>query len=172
MQKGVLRKRNPRPLSEYGRQLAEKQSLKFQYNLRERQFARYVAEALSKSGNSPEIFMQKLETRLDNAVFRMGLAQSRPQARQLVSHGHLTLNKRPMDVPSHQVKIGDVIAVHPSSLALTYIANIKPGLKKYDAPSWLQLDKEALSAEVVSLPTLEEASPSVEISLVFEFYSR
>ena len=172
MQKGVLRKRNPRPLSEYGRQLAEKQSLKGQYNLRERQFARYVKEALAKTGSSPELFIQSLETRLDNAVFRMGLAQSRAQARQLVSHGHITLNKRPMDIPSHHVKVGDVISVHPSSLATTYVTALKPGLKKYDAPSWLRLDKEALSSEVVSLPTLQEASPAVEISLVFEFYSR
>lgn len=172
MQKGVLRKRNPRPLSEYGRQLSEKQSLKAQYNLRERQFARYVADALAKTGSSPELFIQALETRLDNVVFRMGLAQSRAQARQLVSHGHVTLNSRPMDIPSHRVKVGDVVAVHPSSVSSTYITQLKPSMKKYEAPSWLKLNKESLSATVAQLPTLQEASPSAEISLVFEYYSR
>jgi len=103
MQKGVVRKRRPGQISEYGRQLAEKQELKSQYNLRERQFEKYVKAALLKrqeGGASSDFLLQALESRLDSTVFRMGLAQTRKQARQLVSHGHFLVNKRPVDIPS------------------------------------------------------------------------
>jgi len=120
MQKGIMRKRRPAPLSEYGRQLKEKQDLKAQYNLREKQFKNYVKEVLGKRahGDSPELFLQKLERRLDNVVFRSGLASTRKQARQMVSHGHFLVNKRKVDVPSFEVKKGDVISLRPASLHL------------------------------------------------------
>lgn len=175
MQKGVLRKRKPRPLSEYGRQLREKQELKEQYNLRERQFSKYVKQVLSKAkgtGSSPELLMRELETRLDNVVYRMGLAQTRNQSRQMVSHGHFLVNGRPSDIPSHRLKTGDVVTVHPSSLGTALFKNAQTILKKYEAPKWLKLDKDKLEAELVGEPTLEEIAPNVELSLVFEFYSR
>ena len=175
MQKGVLRKRKPRPLSEYGRQLREKQELKEQYNLRERQFSKYVKKALSKTKrteSSPELLMRELETRLDNVIYRMGLAQTRNQSRQMVSHGHFLVNGKPSNIPSHSLKIGDVVTVHPSSLGTALFKNSQIVLKKYEAPKWLDLDKEKLEAKIVAKPTLEEIAPNVELSLIFEFYSR
>ena len=169
-----MRKRRPKPLSEYGRQLQEKQDLKRQYNLREKQFKRYVKEALGKTahGDSPELFLQKLERRLDNVVYRAGFAPTRKQARQMVSHGHFLVKGKKMDVPSFQVKKGDVISVRPASLERTLFKNTLLGLKKYEAPSWILLDKEKPEITIKQFPTFAEIAPSVEISLIFEFYSR
>lgn len=175
MQKGVLRKRRPRPLSEYGRQLQEKQELRRQYNLRERQFSKYVKTALARAkggDSSPEILMRELETRLDNIVYRMGLAETRNQSRQMVSHKHFTVNGRPSNIPSQQLRVGDIVKVHPSSIGIGLFKNIQAKLKKYEAPKWLELDKEKLEAKIVSIPNLIDASPNIELSLVFEFYSR
>ena len=175
MQKGVVRKRRRGQISEYGRQLAEKQELKNQYNLRERQFGKYVKDALSKKqeeGASSDFLLQALESRLDSTVFRMGLAQTRKQARQMVSHGHLLVNGKSVDIPSFHVKIGDVVSVHASSVKTTLFEHAKLALKSYEAPSWLQLDKEKMEATVKAKPILEEIAPTVELPLVFEFYSR
>jgi len=174
MQKGVMRKRRPTPLSEYGRQLQEKQNLKAQYNLREKQFKRYAKEALKGGahGDSPELFLQKLERRLDNVMFRAGFATTRKQARQMVSHGHFLVNGRKVDIPSFEVKKGDVISPRASSMERTLFKNMLLGLKKYEAPSWLQLNKEKPEIVVQQLPSLAQVAPSVEIPLVFEFYSR
>ena len=174
MQKGIMRKRRGTPLSEYGRQLQQKQDLRSQYNLAENQLKNYVQETLGEAGKGDpqELFLQKLEWRLDNVVFRAGFAPSRKQARQMVSHGHFLVNGRKVDVPSFQVKKGDVISPRPSSRERTLFKNAQLSLKKYEAPSWLQLDKEKLEIAVQQLPTLAEAAPSVEIPLIFEFYSR
>ena len=174
MQKGVVRKRRTSPLSEYGRQLREKQELKEQYNLRERQFSQYIADTLAKgsTGNAEELFMQALEKRLDNVVFRMGMAQTRKQGRQLVAHGHFFVNGRVVDIPSYRVKRGDVIEVRPQSAAGTLFQNVKLALKKYQSPSWIQLDKANMKGEIMGEPGLEEIAPTVQLPLVFEFYSR
>lgn len=176
MQKGVVRKRAPAPLSEYGRQLKEKQTLKMQYALRERQFRNYVKKALSLgrkgSGNALELLMRTLERRLDNVVFRMGMAQTRAQARQLVTHGHFVVKGKPIDVPSYQVELEDVVSVRPSSLKKELFKNIQLGLKKYQPPAWLELNSEKMEAKMLREPTLEEASATVELPLIFEFYSR
>jgi len=169
-----MRKRRPTPQSEYGRQLQEKQDLKAQYNLKEKQFKNYVKEVLGMKahGDSPELFLQKLERRLDNVVFRSGLASTRKQARQMVSHGHFLVNGRKVDIPSFEVKKGDSISVRPSSLQRTLFKNALLGLKKYEAPSWILLDKEKPEITIKLLPSLAEVAPSVEIPLIFEFYSR
>ena len=174
MQKGVMRKRRPKPRSEYGRQLQEKQDLKGQYNLREKQCKRYVKVALDKSGHgdSPELFLQKLERRLDNVVYRAGFAPTRKQSRQMVSHGHFLVNGKKMDIPSFEVKKGDVITVRSASLERTLFKNVLLGLKKYETPSWMSLDKEKPEISILQFPSLAEIAPSVEISLIFEFYSR
>tara|TARA_Y100000310_G_scaffold330028_1_gene400945 strand:+ start:7790 stop:8314 length:525 start_codon:yes stop_codon:yes gene_type:complete len=174
MQQGVVRKRRPKPVSEYGRQLQEKQELKKQYHLREKQLKNYVKEALgvAATGDSSELFVQTLERRLDNAVFRAGMAQNRTQARQMVSHGHFMVNGRRVNVPSYRLKRNDVISVRPSSLENKMFKNIQLGLKKYDAPAWLALDKGKMEVTVTGLPSFEETAPSVEIPLIFEFYSR
>ncbi|MDP2641044.1 MAG: 30S ribosomal protein S4 [Candidatus Yanofskybacteria bacterium] len=175
MQKGVVRKRGGGKLSEYGKQLREKQELRSQYNLRERQFKRYMQEALqlaTKGGTAAELFLQRLERRLDNVVYRAGFAQTRNQARQMVSHRHFLVNGKPLTIPSYQVQKGDVIQAHPSSEKTILMQNVKLALKKHEAPTWMILDPEAMSITIKGEPTLEEISPSVEISLILEYYSR
>jgi len=174
MQKGVVRKRRTSPISEYGKQLREKQELKAQYNLRERQFQRYVVQTLRKRSerNAEEQLLQQLEARLDNVVFRMGLSETRKQARQLVSHGHIQVNGKIVRVPSYQSKVRDKIGVRQNSKGHTYFTNRKLALKKYEAPSWLHLDKDQMEAEVKGAPMLEDIGATVQIPLVFEFYSR
>jgi small subunit ribosomal protein S4 len=167
MQKGVVRKRRPNQLSEYGKQLREKQELKQQYSLREKQFRKYVEGA-----GAPEPLLQLLETRLDSFVFRMGLAQTRRQAKQMVSHGHFLVNSKKTTIPSYQVKADDVVAVRPQSQTLKLLQHNSLSLKNYEPPSWLVLDKEKLAATMKKTPTLEEAAPTVEMPLIFEFYSR
>lgn len=174
MQKGVVRKRRASQPSEYGKQLREKQNLKQEYNLRERQFKTYVEKSLANRGekSSPELLMQFLEQRLDNAVFRMGLAKTRAQARQLVSHGHVLVNGRKLNIPSYSIKQNDVVSVHTSSKDCKYFTEVFLSLKKHEAPSWISLDKEKGEAKIVGISSLEESTPSVELSMVFEFYSR
>lgn len=161
-----------RKQSEYALALAEKQKLRYQYGLLERQFRRYFQTALTKRGVTGEILLQLLETRLDNVVFRLGFANSRDAARQLVSHGHVTVNGRKVDVSSCNVKAGDIIAVKdkPGSrrlaakyLELTQIAPV---------PDWLTLNKEQFSGQVARIPTRDEIQPIVNEQLIVELYSR
>ena len=175
MQKAVVRKRRPTPLSEYGRQLAQKQELKHQYNLKERQFAKYVKETLSQKsgkGTSAEVFVTKLEQRLDNVIFRAGLAGSRTEARQMVSHGHFLVSGKRTKVPSYETRIGDVVTVRPASLQTTLFKNIALKIKKHTPPSWLELNKETLEIKRKGMPSLQELGLAVEVPLIFEFYSR
>ena len=164
-----------RPLSEYGKELREKQKLKNWYNLRERQFSKYVREALGASGkveDTASFLIETLESRLDNVVFRLGFALSRDSARQMVSHRHFLVNGRPVNIPSYRVKEGDVVKLRPSSVEKNLFKSVKVILKKYTPPSWLKLNVEALEGKVTGKPNLEEASPPAEISSIFEFYSR
>lgn len=176
------RRRRRVNLSEYNRELREKQKLKNWYNLRETQFKNYVKEVLKKRGrppkgkavreDTPTLLIQKLEGRLDNVVFRMGFANSRPQARQLISHGHFLINNRKVNIPSRQVKKGDKISIAKKSQGGNIFKDLPVLLKKKQIPSWLSIDAKKLEGEVKSLPTLEEVAPPVEISMIFEFYSR
>ncbi|MCD6402388.1 30S ribosomal protein S4 [bacterium] len=171
-QKGKRRKGG---ISEYGRELREKQKLKNWYHLKERQFARYVRDALEKRGKVEDAgvqLIQTLERRLDNVVFRLGFATSRSQARQLVSHGHFLVNGKSVNIPSFLVKKGDKIKIDPSSVKKAIFKNLLTTLKKHNVPSWLSLDIKNLEGEVKGLPTFEEAAPPVEVSAIFEFYSR
>lgn len=174
MQQGVLRKRKTPPLSEYGRQLREKQDLKAQYNLREKQLRNYVKRVLSNKTkeSSPDLLMRQLELRLDSIVFRMGLAKTRKEARQMASHGHFLLNGKRMTIPSAQLRVGDVITIRPQSGARILFTNAKIAMQKHENPSWIALDKEKMEAKVIGLPTAEEVAPAVELPIIFEFYSR
>lgn len=172
---GQKRKRRTRGLSEYGKELREKQKLKNWYNLTERQFRNYVKEVLAKRQRGEDagaLLIKKLEARLDNVVFRIGLASSRKQARQIVNHGHFLVNEKRINIPSYQVKKGDKIILHPSSRKKAIFQNLSTILKKHKPPSWIEFNIEKLEAEVVREPSIEEASPSAEISAIFEFYSR
>lgn len=174
MQKGVVRKRPPAKASAYGMQLQEKQSLKREYHLRERQFKNVVKGILGtkRKGEASELLLQDLEKRLDSVVFRMGLAQTRAQARQLVSHGHVAVNGKSLDIPSALLKVGDMVSLRQSSAKKVLFTNLKLAIQKYQAPPWIELDKEKMEAKFTKLPTREELKPTVEIPLIFEFYSR
>jgi len=172
---GKKAKRRPSPLSEFGKELAEKRKLRKWYNLGERQFGNYVREILKKRSrieNAALSLVQKLETRLDNAIFRLGFASSHDQARQLISHGHITVNDRPINVPSYQLVKGDKISIYQPSRGKKIFENLSLNLKKHKVVSWLSLDIEKLQGEVAGLPTMEEANPIAEISSIFEHYSR
>ncbi len=172
---GLPGKRRKSPPSEYARQLREKQKLKAIYGLRERQFKKYVKEVLEKRGKVPdasEALIKILESRLDNVVFRLGFAKSRTQARQLISHGHFMVNNRSVNIPSYLVKKGDVISLKPQKQKKVIFEQLKILLKNHQPPSWLKLNPEKLEGEVVGEPTLKEVAPPVEISRIFEYYSK
>jgi len=162
-----------RSLSEYGEQLSEKQKLKLSYGLREQQLARYVEESLSQQKlPAADALIRALETRVDNAVFRLGLAPARSIARSLVSHGHIMVNGRRADIPSMHVRPGDAISIRPESQKKKAFEGIDARLKKYQPPSWLALDPKSLTGTLTGWPTAEEARLPFSISLILEFYSR
>lgn len=174
---GHKRKRKPLPLSEYGKEMREKQILKRWYNLKEKQFKRYVKEVLSLRGKVEEdlgeVLIKKLEKRLDNVIYRAGLASSRSQARQLVAHSHFLVNGKHAKSPSFEVKKGDEIKVKENSKNKPYFKHIALKLKEYQPPSWILLDKTNLKIKIIGEPSLiEAASPVESISRVFEFYSK
>ena len=169
---GAHGKRRRMGLSEYGTQLAEKQKLRRIYNIDERQLKKYFKEAAKARGVVPDVLLNKLETRLDNVVFRLGWAESRPKARQIVSHGHILLNKRKVDIPSINVTKDDVVKIKKSSLKTSLFKNLETKLKKFKPPSWLSLDKKELEAAVLGLPLRKEIEVPVDLSMIIEYYSR
>jgi small subunit ribosomal protein S4 len=169
---GVHGKKRRRGLSEFGTQLAEKQKLRLIYNVRERQLRRYFSESIKARGVVTEVFLNKLETRLDNVIFRLGLAESRGKTRQIVSHGHILLNGRRVTIPSIGVKKGDVIEIRKVSLNKGLFKDLETKLKKFKPPSWLSLDKKEWKATVLSLPSRGETMVPVDLQKIVEFYSR
>jgi small subunit ribosomal protein S4 len=173
---GLKKKRRPPQLSEYGKELREKQKLRNWYNLRENQFGNYVREILKKRGkveDTASLLMQKLEGRLDNVIFRLGFGgTSRMLARQIVSHNHILVNGRLVNTPAYQVKKGDKIGIRVGSRQKKIFADLAAKIKKYPVPAWLKLDADKLEAEVIQRPVIEGAMPPVEISTIFEHYSR
>ncbi|MBI1975083.1 MAG: 30S ribosomal protein S4 [Parcubacteria group bacterium] len=162
-----------RTLSEYGLQLAEKQKVRLSYGLREKQFAKYIASALAQSKvPGQEALVRFLESRLDNVVFRAGLAQSRSVARVVVSHGHVTVNGRRADLPSLSLRPGDLVGIRLQSKSKKIFGGLEERLKKYGPPKWISLDKKELSAKVVTWPTPDETKLPFNIPLILEFYSR
>lgn len=169
------KKKRVAALSAFSKELQDKQKLKNWYNLNEHQFKNYVRKVLEKRGKVPdtsEFLIDTLERRLDNVIFRLGLAVSRPQAKQLVRHGHFLVNDKKVDIPSFRLRKGDKITVASGSENKTIFKNAQTGLRKEDIPSWLSLDLRKKEAKVVGNPSLEEAAPPAEVSAVFEFYSR
>jgi len=168
-QHGQSRRSKP---SDYAVQLREKQKVKRMYGVLEKQFRTYVAQAERMDGVSGENLLSLLERRLDNVCYRLGLAPSRQSARQMVSHAHITLNGKKVDIPSIQVKPGDEIAVKPTSQNSTLFAQVKEGGLDASPASWLSLDAKKLSAKVTSLPLREEMDKEIQEQLIIEFYSR
>jgi len=163
-----------RQVSDYGLQLLEKQKVKYIYGLLERQFRRVFEQASRRSGVTGEYLLSLLERRLDNVVYRLGLATTRAQARQLVTHGHITVDGRKTNIPSYTLKVGQVITVRPESRRLAYFKNLVDSgeLNKYRAPDWLRLSSAELSGTIVSLPRREDAEGGINEQLIVEFYSR
>lgn len=161
-----------RQVSDYGQQLREKQRLRRIYGVLERQFRRYYELADSRRGQTGANLLVILECRLDNVVYRLGLAESRAQARQLVSHGHIDLNGRRTDASSALVAAGDVVAVRERSRANAYFREVREVLEHQTVPAWLSLNVDEMSATVNALPTRESIEIPVNEQLVVEYYSR
>ncbi|NLM68662.1 MAG: 30S ribosomal protein S4 [Firmicutes bacterium] len=159
-------------LSEYGLQLRMKQRLRRIYGVSERQLENYYDAAARKRGITGEILLQTLEMRLDNVVYRFGLGASRPQARQLVMHGHVTVNGKKVDIPSYQVRVGDVIAIRESSRNLDVIKVNAEAASGRALPEWLEFDAEKLEGSIKAVPAREQIDIPVEEHLVVEYYSR
>jgi small subunit ribosomal protein S4 len=167
-QHGELRRKQ----TEYGKRLREKQKLKRIYNVREEQFVRYFEMATKMPGNTGENFLQLLERRLDNVVYRLGFALSRNHARQLIVHGHITVNGRTVDIPSYPVDVGDIISVKEDMRDNPDVQRALEVRGEWTVPKWLSRDIETLTGRVLSLPTRDQIDVPVDENLVVEFYSR
>lgn len=169
---GVHGPKSRRKLSDYAVGLAEKQKLRYQYGLLERQFRRVYEMALKKRGVTGETLLQLLETRLDNVVYRLGFASTRPFARQVVSHGHIKVNGRKVSTPSYQVKVGDKIEVKPTAVSQQLVTKSLESAQIRPVPEWIAFQRDALRAQVSRMPTKDDIQPIVEPQLIVEFYSR
>ena len=159
-----------RKSSEYGVQLAEKQKIRLMYGLNEKQFHKLFDKAQKMQGTAGHNLLNLLETRLDNMVYRLGLAKTRRAARQVVNHGHITVNGKKVDIPSYQVKVGDVVAVKENSLE-------HPAIKEaaetcMTRPAYVEFDKNKLSGKLLRLPDRSELNQEVNETLIVEFYNR
>jgi len=169
--------RNPgattrRRVTEYGTQLKEKQKLKFVYGVLENQFHHYYEMAAKQNGITGENLLKILETRFDNVVFRMGMAKTRKEARQLIRHNHFRLNGKKVNIPSILVKVGDVITVKESSKSSAKFKELSEMMQVRLSPSWLEVDKENAVAKVIAAPVRSELDFPVEEQLVVELYSK
>ena len=164
--------RQRRRISDYGLQLREKQKARYTYGLLERQFRRTFAEAERQSGITGDNLLVLLERRLDNVVYRLGFADSRAQARQLVEHGHIMLNGRKMNIPSSRVKEGDTISWKEASTKSEYYKQLAEDINSKTVANWLSLDKKKLSGQVSSLPTPDDIEVKIDSKSIVEFYSR
>lgn len=161
------------PMSEYGKQLLEKQKAKYSYGVNEKQFSNYVKEARKTKDNNPtEVLYRSLERRLDNVVFRLGLAKSRAFARQMVSHGHIMINGKKMNVPSHKVSVGDVISIRQQSKTKGMFTDFEERMKNYTVPLWLTLDQKKMEGTVKDIPPYGEMEFNLNFNSILEFYSR
>lgn len=157
--------------SSFGKQLLEKQKAKVVYGLRERQFNRYATEATRLEGDSGVNLMQLLESRFDNVIYRLGFAKTRAQARQFVSHNMFTLNGKKMNIPSHIVRTGDVVALKSTKTKKKIFENITESLQQHEAPSWLATDAVAKTGKVLHKPQENDVEKLFDVKLIIEFYS-
>ena len=163
---------NRKKLSEYGMQLKEKQKLKFIYGVLEKQFYHYFEIAEKQQGQAGTTLITILESRLDNVVFRMGLATTRRESRQLVTHGHFSVNGKKIDIPSYRIKPGDVISLRENSRKSTKFKEIVELTNGRVVPLWLEANTEDFSAKVVRMPVKEDLDYEVEEHLIVELYSK
>jgi small subunit ribosomal protein S4 len=160
-------------MTEFAKQLLEKQKVRVTYGLSESQFAAYVGTAMSSHGANPaEVLHRQLEMRLDNIVYRLGLAPTRRAARQMVSHGHITVNGKKSTIPSQAIKIGDGIAVREGSKNRAYFDNFAEKFMERPLPSWLTWDPKSMQGGLTEVPTMESADTAGDLAMVLSFYSR
>ena len=159
-------------VSEYGIQLREKQKIRRLYGLAEMQFRNYFEKALRQTGKTGELLVKALERRFDNVVYRLGFAKSRDEARQVVRHGHITVNDRRVDIPSYRVRPGEVVAVAAKSRELLVIKTALIASEKIEVPGWLEVDIEKLQGKILSLPSREQIDAPVRAQLIVELYSK
>ena len=169
--------RNPggnkrKKVSEYGTQLKEKQKVKFVYGILEKQFRMYYEKAARAEGNTGEVLLSLIERRLDNVIYRLGFAATRREARQLVNHGHYTVNGKRVNIPSYLVKTGDVIAVSEKSCSNNRFKKMKEDDAFVAAPKWLDRDKNTLSGKVLALPARDDIDFEIAEHLIVELYSK
>ena len=165
-------KQSRRKQSEYAMQLNDKQKVKFIYGVLETPFRNYYEKAEKADGKTGEILLQLLERRLDNVVYRLGYASTRREARQLVNHGHYTVNGKRVNIPSYTVNVGDVIAVCENSCSATRFKKMKEDDAFINAPKWLERDKNTLSGKVIALPARDDIDFEIAENLIVELYSK
>jgi small subunit ribosomal protein S4 len=169
--KGNTFGKRPKALTEYGTQLIEKQKVRFSYGITERQLSNYVKKATHiKGAGTADKFYEQLESRLDNAVYRMGLAPTRRGGRQMVSHGHFTVNGHKVTIPSYELKPGDVVAIREGSKVSKLFDNLAEKLKEYNGPAWLKFDLAKMEGKIIEKPKNSETF--LDLNAVLEFYSR
>ena len=159
-------------ISEYGMQLREKQKAKINYGVQEKQFLRYFDKAMNRPGVTGDLLLEMLELRLDNIVFRLGFAETRAQARQLVNHGFFEVNGKRVDIPSYATKPGDAITVRESKKASKYLEGRKEKMKGFKSQEWIELNAANLSGKVLSVPTPDQIGNLINTQLIVEHYSR
>ncbi|MDP1625027.1 MAG: 30S ribosomal protein S4 [bacterium] len=165
-------KRSMRPKGQFATQMLEKQKARLTYFVNERQFKKYVKESLAKKGNTTQALFERLERRLDNVVYRLGWAPTRQAARQMVNHGHITVNGRKLDIPSYVVEAGDKITPRAGSLKKPLFADFDEKAKKVQVPSWLSFDADKKTASVDGSPKYAPSEHLFNLGQVIEFYSR
>jgi len=170
--KGGKTHKRRRTVSDYNKQLLEKQKMRFTYGVNERQFRRYVKKSSSSKGSAESELLRVLELRLDNVVFRLGLAPTRRAARQLVAHGHIFVNGKRVKVPSYGVRKGDAVAVREGSRDKAVFEIRREELEKYKQPNWLSFNPKKFEGEVTAVPSYDESKQFFDIGSVIEFYSR
>lgn len=170
---GIHGTKGVKNLTEYGKQLNQKQKVKRMYGITEKQFRKHLSEAVKQKGVAGDNLITKLELRLDSVVFRLGLATSRSNARNLVNHGHIKVNGRSLNIPSAYVKVGDEIEVKKTKKEKKYFLNRQTLMKKnLSIPGWLIFDPKTMKGKVLALPNRKDVNISVDIQEVVEFYSR
>lgn len=164
--------KRPGALSDFGKQLLEKQKVRYTYGVAERQLSRYAKESMERARDPEAHFVNRLESRLDNAVYRAGLTATRSAARQMVSHGHITVNGRRVNIPSLAVKEGDVIAVREGSRSKILFADLTERLKEHRGAQWIAFDAGKMSGVVKGAPQAEKTELGFDVETVLEYYSR
>lgn len=170
---GIHGKTPKRGMSEYGMQLMVKQKIKRIYGVLERQFRKHFEEVKKRTGVTGDLLLIRLESRLDNVIYRIGWGTSRAQARQLVNHGLIKVNGKKLDIPSYEVKVGDAISVAENKQEKNYFKNIKQIIDaKKDRPEWIDFDKGKQSAKILRYPSRDEIGLNLDAQVVVEYYSR